>query len=515
MTRLYRTANKVAAFALLATAFSSCLNSKNQEQVQYDLLVEKAMIVDGTGEASYTANLLISGDSIAKIDRDTTAKYTATRTINARGLVLTPGFIDPHAHGNPLQTPELRNFLAMGVTTIFLGQDGFSPEQADLSLWMDSVTQKRPAVNVGMFVGHNTLRMLSGTKYDSVPSATNMAAMEKLLADAMESGSFGMTTGLEYNPGYYARPAELNSLAKVVGAKNGMIMSHMRNEDDKFVEASIRELLEQGKYCPVHVSHIKVVYGKGKARAQEILQLLDSARTSGTNVTADFYPYTASYTTIGILFPDWAKQPNDYSQVLKSRRNELATYLRNRVNLRNGPEATLIGSGPYKGKTLAQLSKEMNKPFEEILLDDIGPYGADGAYFIMNEALQEEFLKNPYVMICTDGSPTMSHPRSYGAFAKIIETYVVQKQLLTLPEAVRKMTGLPALTIGVYKRGLIKPGYKADILLFDPAAVKENATFDKPNQLASGFQFILVNGQVVKEGDKFSEGRMGVVLKKQ
>lgn len=511
MTTLIRNLKSIALLVLLMA--TACQNPQNE--MQYDLLIRKALVVDGTGGTPYVANLLINGDSIARIDTDTTNRYAARRVVDARGMVLTPGFIDTHAHGNPLQTPEFRNFLAMGVTTITLGQDGFSPEQPDMKAWLDSVDQKQPAVNVAMFVGHNTLRMLSGTKYDTVPAEANMVAMEKLLANALDAGCFGMSTGLEYNPGYYTRPAELNRLAKVVGAKNGMIMSHMRNEDDQFVEASIRELLEQGKYCPVHVSHIKVVYGKGKARAREVLQLLDSARASGTKVTADFYPYTASYTTIGILFPDWAKQPNEYQQVLKNRGSELATYLRNRVNLRNGPEATLIGSGPYKGKTLAQIARELNKPFEIVLRDDIGPYGADGAYFIMNEALQDELLKAPYVMVCTDGSPTMSHPRSYGAFARIIETYVQQKQLLTLQEAVHKMTGLPAQTLGISKRGFIKPSYKADILLFDPAAVKEHATFEKPAQLANGFNFILVNGQVAKEGDNFNEARAGVVLRKR
>ncbi|WP_299823806.1 amidohydrolase family protein [uncultured Pontibacter sp.] len=515
MTSL-RKVKSIAALALLASALFSCQNTQEQaDQNEYDLLVQKALIVDGTGGEPYFASLLISGDSIAKIDKDTTASYKVKRTINANGMAVTPGFIDTHAHGNPMKTPEFRNFLAMGVTTIFLGQDGTSPYFEDMKVWMDSVELVKPAVNVGMFAGHNTLRMMSGAKYDSVPSENHMANMEKLLANAMDAGCYGMTTGLEYNPGYYAQSEELNRLAKVVGEKGGMIMSHMRNEDDQFVEASIKELLVQGKYCPVHVSHIKVVYGKNKARAHEILQLLDSARTSGTKVTADFYPYTASYTTIGILFPEWAKQPYDYSQVVRTRRNELATYLRNRVNLRNGPEATLIGSGKYKGKNLAQLSKELNKPFEDVLIDNINPYGAEGAYFIMNESLQEEFLKDPHVMICTDGSPTMSHPRSFGSFAKIIETYVVDKKLLTLQEAVRKMTGLSAETIGVAKRGFIREGYKADILVFDPKAVKEHATFDKPMQLSTGFQFILVNGQVVKEGERYNKNRYGEMLKKR
>lgn len=244
------------------------------------------------------------GDSIALIERDTSAAYAAKRTINGRGMLLSPGFIDTHAHADPLQKPDYKNFLSMGVTTICLGQDGFSPEQEDVQPWMEAVNALSPAVNIALFAGHNTLRMLSGAEYAATPSAGHLTAMERLLAKAMEAGCFGMTTGLEYTPGYYADSAELHRLAKVVGDRQGLIMSHMRNEDDVFVAASIRELLAQGRHCPVHISHIKVVYGKGEKRAAEILQLLDSARESGIQVTADYYPYTASYTGIGILFPD-------------------------------------------------------------------------------------------------------------------------------------------------------------------------------------------------------------------
>ncbi len=491
---------------------SAC--TPRQTATAYDLLLLKATVVDGTGEAPYVANVIISGDSIAIIDRDTTAAYLARETIDAQGLVLSPGFIDTHAHGDPLKTPDFENFLSMGVTTISLGQDGFSPEHKNPEVWMDSVSATQPGTNIALFAGHNTLRLLSGTGYTTTPSAENIAAMEKLLQQAMAAGCFGLTTGLEYTPGYYADSAELNRLARVVGAQGGILMSHIRNEDDSVVDLSIRELLAQGRYCPVHISHIKVVYGKGSARATEILQLLDSARSSGIPVTADFYPYTASYTGIAILFPDWAKKPNNYQQVLSTRRAELRQFLTNKIRKRNGPEATLIGSGPYKGKNLAQVSAERNKPFEEVLMDDIGPYGASGAYFIMDSSLQETFLTDPHIMISTDGSPTMNHPRGYGAFAKVIESYVVEKNMLPLQEAIRKMSGLPAQTLGLTDRGFIREGYKADALLFDPKAIQERATYEDPYQLAAGFQYVIVNGKVVKRGDNFTTERAGKMLKK-
>lgn len=402
----------------------------------------------------------------------------------------------------------------MGVTTICLGQDGFSPEMKSLQPWMDSVNALKPAVNIALFAGHNSLRMLSGAQYAATPSATQLATMEKLLVSAMEAGCFGMTTGLEYTPGYYADSTELNQLAKVVGQQGGLIMSHMRNEDDAFVATSIRELLAQGRHCPVHVSHIKVVYGKGEKRAAEILQLLDNARDRGIQVTADYYPYTASYTGIGILFPDWAKKPHNYQEVFQTRGEELGEFLKNKVQQRNGPEATLIGTGPHKGKTLRQISEELNKPYEQVLLEDIGPYGASGAYFIMDSSLQEAFLLDPNIMICTDGSAGMNHPRGHGAFARVLETYVADKNMLTLEEAVRKMSGLPAKTLGLTDRGLIRQGYKADLVLFRLADVRDNATYENPYRLASGFRYVIVNGKIAKQDDSFAQAGAGKVLKK-
>ncbi len=492
--------------------FPSCQQTQKEH---YDLAILDAMILDGTGNEAYKGHIFINADTIAKIEKDTDLQHDALNTIKANGKIVSPGFIDTHAHGDPLATPEFENFLSMGVTTISLGQDGFSPQYEHIQEWMDTVQQVQPSVNIAMFAGHNTLRMLSGIEYDTIPSEEGLQQMQTLLASTMEAGCFGMTTGLEYNPGYYASSDELNFLAKTVGKHNGIIMSHMRNEDDDSVEASIRELLAQGAFCPVHVSHIKVVYGKGTNRAMEILHLLDSARLAGIHVTADFYPYTASHTGIAILFPDWAKKPNDYDQVLETRREELTTFLRNKVIQRNGPEATLMGAGSdFKGRTLAQIADSMGKPFEKVLVEDIGPYGGGGAYFIMDSLLQQTLLTDPYVMVCTDGSPGMRHPRGYGTFAKIIEQFV-GKDVLTLAEAVRKMTSLPAETLGIEDRGLIETGKKADLTIFDPQEVKETATYPQPFQLARGFSYVIVNGLIALENEAFSEKRNGKVLNKK
>lgn len=499
---------------LLLLLIFFCANAQGQDYT-FDLVIENALLVDGSGNEPYLASVGIQNGVIELIQRDTTISLEARKRIDGRNKVLAPGFIDTHAHGNPLETPMFKNFLAQGVTTIMLGQDGSSPNQEDLRPWMQQVTDAKSGVNIGVFAGHNTLRGLSGAGYDSIPSEQAMLRMEELLGDALQAGALGMSTGLEYNPGYYAQRQELQRLAKVVGEGHGLIMSHMRSEDDADIKLSIDELLAQGAHSPVHISHLKVVYGKGEDRAQEIIKQMDSARVNHIRLTADIYPYNASYTGIGILFPAWAKPPNDYYEVLRTRRNELRDYLVDIVTKRNGPEATLIGSGRFAGKTLAEVALERRKPFEVILMDDIGPTGASGAYFVMDDSLQKRLVQYPLANISSDGSPTMNHPRGYGSFAKVIEQYVLQDSILTLAEAIYKMTGLPAETLGLWGRGLISCGYYADLVLFDPNNVKANATYQEPHKLASGMEYVIVNGVITKQDARFSETGHGTLIRRE
>ena len=401
----------------------------------------------------------------------------------------------------------------MGVTTISLGQDGFSAPRKNLAEWMDEVDKKNPGTNILPFVGHGTLRELSGIRFKTNPTEAEIDQMNELLKKALDAGCWGMTTGLEYTPGIYAGEVELEKLAQTVGQANGIIMSHIRNEDDDQVEKSINELLLQGRYCRVQVSHMKSVYGRGTERAMELLALLDSARQAGIEVTADVYPYSASYTGIGIVFPKWAKPPNNFEKVKKTRRAELEDYLFKRVNKRNGPEATLFGSGIFAGKTLGQAAEAVQKSFVDFLIDDIGPQGASAAYFVMNDTLQERLVQDSFVMICSDGSPTGRHPRGYGTFSKVIEEYAIQKQLFSLEEAIHKMTGLPAQTIGLDDRGLIQAGKKADIAIFTPENIKEKATYEDPFQLAEGMKILFVNGNIALRNGKPEQAGFGRILR--
>ena len=482
---------------------------------QDDLLIRNGTVIDGTGAPGRKADLLIRGDRITRIGTLDPAKVSAKRVIDATGMVVTPGFINTHAHGNPLKTPDFESSLAMGVTTICLGQDGESPD--DLAAWMREVEQARLGLNIATFVGHGTIRNLAGVGLQRAPSPQQIEVMQQLVREALEQGCLGLTTGLEYQPGSFANLEELIALAKPVARAGGLVMSHMRSEDDDTIEAALAELLAQGRGsgCPVHVSHIKVGYGHGAPRAERVLAQMQAARANGLRVTADMYPYLASYTGIGIVFPDWAKPPHDYAEVVNTRRAELADYLRRRVTKRNGPQATLFGTKPWTGKTLAQVAAELDKPFEDVLIDDIGLGGASAAYFVMDAALQERLLIDPHVMICSDGSPTSRHPRGHGAFARVIRKCVVERGLLSLDEAVRKMTGLAAATVGLdrLKRGRLAEGYAADLLVFDPQQVRDNATYEHPHQLASGFDWVIVNGQVAWDGSSISEQGAGEVIR--
>ncbi|HEX7720289.1 MAG TPA: hypothetical protein VF389_10820, partial [Woeseiaceae bacterium] len=449
------------ALFCLAAACERATSPFLEEYPSVDLVIENGRILDGRGNAAIEGDLVVVGDTIVFVgDAQFTARDFEGRVkqrINAAGRVVAPGFIDLHSHGDPLDTPQLENFLAMGVTTIALGQDGSSPDVQPLSNWLDRVAASGIGTNLAMFVGHGTLRTQSGIGLDPDPPEDRMQAMLTLLDETLPY-TFGMSTGLEYNPGLNAGPAELTALARVVGKHDRLIMSHMRNEDDDQLETSLAELLDQGQHARVHVAHLKSVYGKGAERAEELLSILSDARASGITITADVYPYTASYTGIGIVFPVWAKTAEQFAVAKRERRDELAAWLRERIEQRNGPEATLLGTEPYTGKTLADLAFELETPFEDVLIDVIGPQGASGAYFVMNDALQSRLLEDPYIGVSSDGSPTGFHPRGHGTFATIVEDYVVDREVLALEEAVRKMTSFAAEIIGIDDRGVLREG---------------------------------------------------------
>lgn len=477
-----------------------------------DLLIYGGKIVNGSATEPYEADILIEADSIVFIGEINKDSVHAGKVIDASGKIITPGFIDMHAHGDPLATPEFQNFLAMGVTTILLGQDGSSVTDGSYQEWFKEVTQAQPGINIAALSGHGSLRGRAELGEDVEVFERDIETMRKQLSQDIDAGSFGLSLGLEYVPGLYAGREELIGLAKTVGARDGLIVSHMRSEDDARIEASLDELATLGKYARVQASHLKVVYGKGEDRAQQILDLLDDYRSDNIQISADTYPYAASFTGIGIVFPEYAKTEAGWQQAMQENPELLREFLISKVQQRNGPGAILFGTGKYAGMTLEEAAEMENKTPVDLLLE-MGPRGASAAHFVMNEALQDRIAIADQVMISSDGSPTMRHPRGYGSFAKIIRKYVMEEERLTIEDAVHKMSGLPAQTLGLTDRGYLKKGYKADILVFDPANVQDLADFEDPHQLAKGFDWVIVNGKVAKQDSSFSEDRFGMVLK--
>ncbi|MEP5613586.1 MAG: N-acyl-D-amino acid deacylase, partial [Cyclobacteriaceae bacterium] len=389
--------------ALILTSVYGCSPKSDFHNTNFDILIANGKIVDGSGGQPYLADVLVRADTIAYMGKVDTTQITYKSLIDATGKVVSPGFIDVHAHGNPLSDTPMDNFLKMGVTTIVLGQDGSHPTRdsndgkVGLIDWMGLLEEKGSATNVAMLAGHATLRREAGIDYADDPTAAQLQEMKENLESALKAGCFGLSTGLEYVGGMSAKEEELETLAKVVGGKSAIMMSHVRNEDDDQVEQSIEELLSLGEHCKVHVSHMKVVYGRGSERADELLSKLASARADGIEVSADVYPYLASYTTIGIVFPEWAKTIEQFEVAKRTRNKELREYLFNRVQKRNGPEATLLAGNQYAGKTLAQAATELGLSFVDLILQ-IGPNGGSGAYFIMEDSLMSTLLLYPETM---------------------------------------------------------------------------------------------------------------------
>lgn len=487
----------------------------------YDWHVRGGTVVDGTGDAPESADVLIRDDTIAYVGAVDADTVDAAHTFDASGLHVTPGFIDPHAHGDPTETPRFENFLAMGVTTLLLGQDGGGPEADGFADHLSAVADAEPFVNVGYLIGHNTLREESGIGYGT-PKAPERSRLAALVEKGLDAGAFGLSTGLEYDPGTQAQMPELAAIGEPVAEHDAVIMSHVRSEDADAIDDSIDELIEQGRRsgAAVHAAHLKIVLSENPAQADSVLGQMATAREAGQTVTADVYPYTASFTGVSILFPEWARPPNDYETVLERRGDELHTYLTDRIHERNGPDATLFGTGKWTGLTLAEVADSTDRSPADVLMD-LGPDGPSAAYFVMDEAVMTQFLGAEHTVVSSDGSPTMHHPRGYGAFARVLTRHTGPGELLSLEEAVHKMTGRTASILGLDDpnrtappRGLVREGYAADLLAFDPDDVEDRADFTNPHRHARGMEQVWVNGTPAWSADSLAAAKgPGAVLR--
>lgn len=476
-------------------------------------LFREVMLVDGTGAPPRLADVLVTGDRIARIAPPAGRESgSAARIIAGEGRILAPGFIDTHSHGDPIDQ-SFEAHLAMGVTTIVAGLDGSGPRigtDLDLRPWLRAVDRARLDINVAALSSHGTLRRAAGVP-DAVrrPDDAALARMAARLDAELRAGAFGLSFGLEYVPGIYSETPELANLGRTVSRHGGVVMSHMRSENDDEIEASIDELIASSLPARAHISHLKIVFGKGEQRARALLDYLAAKRREGIALTADAYPYDAGYTGIAILFPEWALPPTDYASVVAGRGKELRDYLERRMIRRGGPEALLFGTPPYTGKTVAQAAREAGLHFADFLVKT-GPQGGSGAHFTMDKALQDRLLLDPFVSIATDGGPGIRHPRSTGTYAKLIEDYVVREGALPIEEAIRKATSLPAGIMRFTDRGVIRVGANADLILFDPERVKARSTYPDPFAKAEGFDLVMVNGRPAFEegGRAGASGRL-------
>jgi len=498
---------------------------------QYDIIIRNGKIIDGTGNSWYYGDVAVQDGKITAIGKLSNA--SSTKTIEAKGLIVAPGFIDVHAHieGGVFERPTADNYIYDGVTTVITGNCGGSSD--DLKRFFFRLDSMKASINIASLIGHNTVRRLAMGLDDRLATAEEQKKMEGLVAQAMKDGAVGLSTGLIYLPGMYSNTEEVIGLAKTAATYNGIYASHIRNEESKVVEA-INEAINIGKQAniPVQISHFKVSHRANWGRSKETLPLIENARREGYDVTIDQYPYTASSTNLGIRLPDWAmaggndslvrriKDPVMHKQIIKEMLAQLKEY--NYKNYSYAVVANHRSDTTLNGKNISEINKLKGRKSKakyeaETILDMMQAGGAQMVYHGMNEDDVRYFLKYPFNMIGADGGVSngrgMPHPRTYGTNARVLGKYVREEKIISLEEAIRRMTSLAAQKFQLRDRGLLKEGYAADIVIFDENEVTDKATFENPHQFSIGFKYVLVNGQPVIENEKHTGIKSGMTLK--
>ena len=507
---------------------------------EFDLVLRNGRIVDGTGAAWFRGDVAIRGDTIARVAP--AIPGPAKRVVDLRDAVVAPGFIDVHTHAGReiFKVPTADNYIRQGVTTVMEGADGAGPTivgspPVPLKPYLERVEQLPKSINFGSYVGQGAVRNAVVGLADRRATPEELERMRGLVRQDMKDGAFGLSTGLFYVPGAFTPIEEVVELQKVVAPFRGVHMSHMRDEGPKVVEG-VKETIAIGEQggVPTHVSHHKVMGKASWGLTRETLRLIDAARARGVDVTLDVYPYTASSTGIRAgLFPQWASEGGlkATQEMLKDpvRRARARAEVAKAIQDGRGggaPANVVIASCTWdrslEGKSLAQITRDRgHEPTAEnaaetaLWLVDQGNCSA--VYHAIGEEDLERVLRHPAAMIASDGAiqvfrEGVPHPRSYGTFARVLGVYVREKNVLTLEEAVRKMTSLPAARLGLPDRGILRAGMKADLAVFDPARVTDLATYEKPHQYAEGFDYVIVNGAIVFESGAMTAARPGRVL---
>ncbi|RPE13571.1 D-aminoacylase [Chitinophaga lutea] len=502
-------------------------------QSDCDLLIRHAKIIDGTGNSWYYGDVAVKDGRILQTGR-LPATLKASRTIEAGGLVVAPGFIDVHTHieGDEFKVPTADNFLYDGVTTVITGNCGSS--NVDLGKYFRQLDSLKTSVNVGSLIGHNDVRRAVMGSTDRAPSPDEQQRMEAIVDKAMQDGAVGFSTGLIYLPGLYARTPEVVGMAKVAALHGGVYATHMRNEGDA-VEAAIEEALTIGRQAniPVEISHFKIGGKQNWGRSNVTLGMVEKARQEGLEVTIDQYPYTASSTSLRTMLPDWALSGGadsiQYRLKDPATRKRIAgemTAMYKKRGLKHLDYAVVAYFKPdttFNGKNIAEVNKMRGRKSnlkEEVqtVLDMAEMGNASMVFHGMSEKDVKYIMQYPFNMFASDASIRefnvgVPHPRGYGTNARVLGKYVREEKVIGLEEAIRRMTSLPAQKFRLKNRGLLLPGYAADIVIFNPDTVKDLSTFSAPHQYSTGFQYVLVNGQVTVDNGKHNGTRSGAVLK--
>lgn len=499
---------------------------------QADVLIKNGKIIDGTGNNWFYGDVLIKDGKIIDVGKikDTSAK----KIIDAKGLIVAPGFIDVHTHieGDEQKTPTADNFLYDGVTTLVTGNCGSS--HVDIGkyfLFLDSV---KLSINTASLIGHNDVREAVMGNANRKPTGEELQKMEAIIAKAMQDGAVGFSTGLIYIPGTYSSTDEIVQLAKVAAKYHGVYATHMRDESDKVTDA-IAEAIEVGREAniPVEISHFKVGGQQNWGRSKETLAMVVKAREEGLDVTIDQYPYTASSTSLSTLMPDeiLSGTKDSVMERLKNKtiQQQVINYMLGKLKNRNLKHLSYAVVAYYKadttlnGKSIEEINVLKGRKHTAVeecktVIEMMQQGGAGMVFHGMSEEDVKYIMRYPFnapacdagIRAFNEGSP---HPRGYGTNARVLGKYVREEKIMSLEEAIRRMTSLPAQKFQFKDRGLLSKGFAADIVVFDENEVKDLSTYDKPHQYSVGFKYVLVNGAVTIENGKHNGTRNGKVLR--
>lgn len=528
----FRTARPAVWGCALAVLLAALPVARAAGTETYDVLILNGQVFDGSGRPGTQMDVGIRGGRIVKVGA--LAGERAVRRIDARGLAVAPGFIDLHAHLEPLpDMPGAESAVRQGVTTALGGPDGRGPWP--LSPYLDQLDQKALGLNVAFLAGQGSIRTAVMKLVDRAPTAAELEAMQKLVEDDMRAGAFGLSTGLKYPPGTFSTTAEIIALAKVAARHGGIYTSHLREEGAELIPA-VEEAIAIGREAaiPIILTHHKVVGKPSWGASVKTLALVDNARAAGLDVMMDQYPYTASNTGISILIPAWAvaggpeafqARMKDPAERARAHREIVHAIMTDRGggDISRVQFASVSWQPDLEGRTLRDWCVQRGlKPTAEngatLVIEAELKGGANCIFHAMHDDDLERIMRHPMTMIASDGRLSQPgvgspHPRAYSTFPRVLGHYVREKRLIPLETAIHKMTGMPARRLGLKDRGRIAEGAWADVVVFDPATVSDQATFTEPHRYPKGIVFVFVNGIATVDQEKFTALRGGRVLR--